>query len=69
MIFIGVKVQENSKSEPYELLLRLEDIVSLDWQSITFQVDADTQDTLLLAENMTDVVRRLSKAGVSIYRG
>ena len=68
MTFIGVMVMENSVSKPYELFLHLEDIVSIDENSITFQVDADTQDTLLLAESMDKVLIRLHKAGVAIYR-
>ena len=68
MTFIGILIKENSTSLPYELLLRLEDIISIDERSITFQVDEDAQDTLLLAEKLDYVVRRLSKAGVAIYR-
>lgn len=69
MGFISIMVQGDYGDEPYELLLRVEDIICFDSRSVTYQIDSDTIDSMLLAEKLEGVIARLVKAGVPVYRG
>ncbi len=69
-IFVGIYVKENAVSEPYELLLRLENIIELSETYLTFRVcDADkSYDTLLLAEPLSTVIKKLLATGAGVSR-
>lgn len=69
-IFVGIYVKENAVSEPYELLLRLENIIEVSETYLTFRIcDADkSYDTLLLAEPLSTVIKKLLATGAGISR-
>ena len=69
-VFVGIYVKENAVSEPYELLLRLENIIEVSDTYLTFRVcDTDkSYDTLLLAEPLGTVIKKLLAAGAGISR-
>ena len=69
-VFVGIYVKENAVSEPYELLLRLENIIEVSDTYLTIRVcDADkSYDTLLLAESLDLVIKKLLAAGAGISR-
>lgn len=69
-VFVGIYVKENAVAEPYELLLRLENIIEVSETYLTFRIcDADkSYDTLLLAEPLCTVIKKLLNAGAGISR-